>query len=83
MFLKLTLTVCLINFASNNFSTLLKYSKTFADINDIQESENATLIVFNLYYREKTSAGRKEELQRIFNISDFNNIRKISNVSIR
>lgn len=44
--------------------------------------EIATLTIFSLYLKEKTSANRKEELQRIFKISDFKNIHKVTNVII-
>lgn len=53
----------------------------FIGISDNSQLEQTTLIILNLYLREKTSANRKEELQRIFTISDFRNITKISNVS--
>lgn len=63
---------------------LSSYFNSFLNLVGIDDDlrlEQAALIILNLYLREKTSANRKEELQRIFTITDFRNITKISNVS--
>ncbi|XP_065206562.1 activating signal cointegrator 1 complex subunit 3 [Planococcus citri] len=63
--------------------TLLNELKTdvssFTGINEKSELlEIATLTIFNLYVKEKTSTNRKEELQRIFHVSDFKNIYSVT-----